>query len=107
MILDRDIKGDTPEEKELNIRANDKSMHSRGYMKESAGFTTGGSFISNRLRNHEYSYRKIITEIYMEAGKDYYLRMRQLEGDAIMGLSYMEIVPYSVYSGENGPEDIY
>ena len=108
MIRDKDIKGDTPEEKELNIRSNDKSMRSRGYMKESAGFAMGEN-LGDRLRNHDHSYRKIITEIYMEAGKDYYLRLRQLEGNSSsrMTISYLEIVPYSVYSGENGPEDIY
>ena len=106
-VLDKDIKGDTPEEKELNIQANDKAMRNRGYMKAPAGFAMGTS-ISDRLRNHEVCFRKIVTKRYMEPDKDYYLRMRQVKEDpgSIAPMNILEIVPTIVYAGPV-PEDRY
>ena len=85
---------------------NDNAMRKRGYMKAPDSFAKG-SGIGDRMRNHENCYRKIVCEIYMEAGQDYYLRLRQLSGDlsSLLPLNYIEIVPYSIYSGQNGPED--
>lgn len=104
-ISDRNITGDTYQEIEQNILANDMLMRSHGYMKYPDSYAMGNK-ISDRLRNHDILYRRIVTEMYMEAGKDYYLRLRQLNGsDAMIPLNFLEIVPYSIYSGENGPED--
>ena len=104
-VRDSDLEGYTDQETEHNIHANDLLMRSHGYMKYPDSFAMG-SQISDRLRNHDILYRRIVTEMYMEAGKDYYLRLRQLNGsDAMIPLNFLEIVPYSIYSGENGPED--
>ncbi len=104
-ISDRKITGDTYQEIEQNILANDMLMRSHGYMKYPDSFAMG-SQISDRLRNHDVLFRRIVTEMYMEAGKDYYLRIRQMDGpDSMIPLNFLEIVPYSIYSGENGPED--
>ncbi len=106
-VLDKDIKGSTPEEKELNIQANDKAMRNRGYMKAPAGFAMGTS-ISDRLRNHDVCFRKIVTTRFMEPDKDYYLRMRQVKEDpnSIAPMNILEIVPKAVYAGAI-PEDRY
>ncbi len=107
-IMDKDIKGSTAEEKKWNIQANDKAIRNRGYMKAPAGFTTGGSRISYRLRNHDVCFRKIVCEQYMEEGRGYYLRAKKADfGNTIMPFFFIEIVPFSVYSGLNGPEDVY
>ena len=115
-IRDRDIieyiTGESKEYNELNVveknnvdsvlLANDQVMRSHGYMKYPDSFSTNG----NRLRNSDYLYRKIVCEMYLEAGKDYYLRLRQLKGfESEIPLNFLEIVPHSIYSGENGPED--
>jgi hypothetical protein len=105
---DRDIYGQSGDEEEAKaaIAANDKLMRMNGYMKYPDSFAMGVK-VSDRLRNHESAYRKIVSEMYMEAGKDYYLRLRQVNGDSgsFISLNFLELVPYSVYSGENGPED--
>ena len=86
---------------EQEIQANDKLMHSHGYMKYPDSYATNGSI----LRSHPGCFRKIACEMYMEAGQDYYLRLKQLDNPTYIQLNFMEIVPYSIYSGENGPED--
>lgn len=93
------------EEADSILTANDKAMHSRGYMKAPDSYSV--SYYGTNLRNEASIYRKIITELYMEAGKDYYLRFRQVNGspNTRLPLNFLEIVPYSVYSGANGPED--
>lgn len=93
---------DSDLETESAILDHDKYLHSRGYMKAPDSY---GPY--NSLRNDEYCYRKIVCEQYMESGKDYYLRIRQVSGSAasFIPLSYLEIVPRSVYSGEKGFED--
>jgi hypothetical protein len=106
-ILDSDIKGNTAEDKERNIQANDKAMRNRGYMKAPAGFAMG-SKVSDRLRNHDVCFRKIVTTLSMDPGKDYYLRMRQVKEDpgSIAPMNILEIVPKAVYAGAI-PEDRY
>lgn len=106
-ILDKDIKGSTAEDKELNIQANDKAMRNRGYMKAPAGFAMG-SKVTDRLRNHDVCFRKIVTTLTMDPDKDYYLRMRQVKEDpgSIAPMNILEIVPKSVYAGAI-PEDRY
>ena len=106
-VLDSKIEGSTPEEKEMNIRSNDKAIRNRGYMKAPAGFAMGTS-LSDRLRNHDVCFRKIICETYMEEGKDYYLRLKKVDsGNTIVSFNFIEIVPFFVYSGLYGDEDRY
>lgn len=89
------------EAKELAITDNDKLMRSHGYMKAPDSY---GPY-DGSMRNDSYFYRKIVCEIYLESGKDYYLRMRKVSGIDPVAFNYLEIVPFDVYSGENGPED--
>lgn len=99
----RDNNFDYLSDKEMSeaIDKNDKLLHQRGYLKAPDSY---GS--SSPLRDDLNCYRKVICETYMEAGQDYYLRLRQLMNDRnTFAFSFIEIVPYSVYSGENGPED--
>lgn len=104
-VIDKDY-FDIYEENEAlaAIAANDKLMRKNGYMKYPDSYTAGSS---TNLRDDNSVFRKIVCEMYMEAGKDYYLRLRQVHGDhsSSIPLNFLEIVPYSVYSGENGPED--
>ena len=103
---DFDYLNDT--ERAVAIDANDKLLHKKGFMKAPDSYTNSSSSdnTGTPIRNDLRCYRRIICELYMEADKDYHLRLRQMEqDDAIFAFSFIEIVPYSVYSGENGPED--
>lgn len=88
-------------QREAAINANDKLLHDRGYLKAPDSYAP-----NNNLRDDIDSYRKIISELYMESDKYYYLRIRQVSLEGVwLPFNFIEIVPYSVYSGENGQED--
>lgn len=90
-------------QKEAAINADDLLLHKKGYLKSPDSY---GPYSSASMREDPNIYRLIISELYMEADKYYYLRLRQVSNeDALFPLNYIELVPYSVYSGENGPED--
>lgn len=91
------------EARELAIAENDKLLRKNGYMKSPDSY---GPY-NGSMRNDQGFLRKIVCEMYMEADKDYYLRIRQVgpDGFGTTAFNYIEIVPYNVYSGENGPED--
>ena len=97
-VLDTKIKGSNMEEKEANIKANDKAISMGKDHK-----------ISDRLRNHDVCFRKIITTSSLNAGKNYYIRMRQVkeETGCIAPLNFIEIVSSSVYGNTANPEDRY
>ena len=103
-VQDNDSKYDgmNDEQRAKAIDENDKLIHQRGYMKAPDSYGTS----SSPLRDDVCCYRKVVCEMYMEADKDYYIRLRQM-GDNLptFAFNFIEIVPYSVYSGENGPED--
>ena len=84
----------------LNYTSDDEQfLRNQGYMKKP------DCYFESEAQNH---YRMIVNEQYMDCNEDYYLRIRQMDTDAYqagLSLSYIEIVPFSVYSGENGPED--
>ena len=107
-VRDEDYDYLNDSERAVAIDANDKVLHQKGYMKAPDSYTNSMSSDNSGtpIRNDLNCYRRIICELYMEADKDYHLRLRQMEqDDAIFAFSFIEIVPYSVYSGENGPED--
>ena len=64
------------------------------------------SYFKSVVQNNRL-FRMIVNEQYMDCNEDHYLRIRQMDADAFISypLNYIEIVPFSVYSGENGPED--
>ena len=93
----------TEEEIEAAIAANDKLMREHGYMKAMDSYGAG----SNILRNDQSCFRKIVCEDDFKAETDYYLRLTKYDDleNTVIPFNFVEIVPYSVYSGENGPED--
>lgn len=108
-VKDSDLKKDgmTDEEVENAIIANDKAMRNRGYMKAPGNFritATGG----DNLRDNKNVFRKILCTTQLEAGKDYYLRFKQVKDspESICQLNFIELVPKDVFAGDI-PEDKY
>ena len=93
-------------EKEQAIYLNDRAMRIRGYMKALDSYTSGTSSdnTGDPIRVDENCYRKIVCNEYLRANQDYYIRMRQVyEEDGVFPFSFIEIVPKSIYEGnENG-----
>lgn len=77
------------------VKALDKAMHNRGYMKGPDSHTNG----SDAFRTLSTMARRIITTQYFYSGKDYYLRMKLVSDNpkAEMNFDYMEWCPKSVY----------
>ena len=105
-ITDEDLKKNKSQvDGQAAIIANDQLMRERGYMKAPASAVDGSDV---NFRDNRGCFRKIICEKYMEVGKDYYLRFEKKDDlETNITFSILEIVPYSIYSGINGPEDIY
>lgn len=82
-------------ESEEEIRALDKAMHNRGYMKGPDSHTNG----TDAFRTLGTMARRIITTQYFYAEKDYYLRMKLISDNpkAEMNFDYMEWCPKSIY----------
>lgn len=80
---------------EEGIRALDKAMHNRGYMKGPDSHTNG----SDAFRTLNTMARRIVTTQYFYAEKDYYLRMKLVSDNAKseMNFDYMEWCPKNVY----------
>ncbi len=85
---------DLEDDEEL-IKANDKSMKNRGYMKGPDSHTNG----ETAFRHLSTMARRIIVSQYFDAGKDYYLRMKLVLDNpmAEMNFDYMEWCPKSIY----------
>jgi hypothetical protein len=105
MVADDDERYDnmTAAQKSEAIYQNDRAMRIRGYMKAPDSYTASGSDNKNSgtpIRNDMNCYRKIICNEYLRADNDYYIRMRQVwEEDGVYPFSFIEIVPKSVYEG--------
>lgn len=90
----------------------DKNMRNQGYMKCTQIFTQcdgkGDSSCRNLVGGNYASLRRIITTAYMEPGKTYYLRFKSAldKSDSQFFSDYFEIVPRSVYNGEEA-EDLW
>ena len=88
---------------EFVINMYDDTLRAHGYMKGVASYT---NLMGDALRNLSVCYRYIIgSDIYMEAGKDYYLRIQGLDNAgnseyrSNIRLETIEIVPKKVYDG--------
>lgn len=88
------------------INAYDDTLRAHGYMKGVASYAVPS--LEMTLRDIYVCYRYIIgSDIYMEANKDYYLRIQGLDNDSYsqgwycgdLGLEIIEIVPKNVYDG--------
>ena len=91
---------------EESIKAADKSMRNRGYMKGMDIYANNNT--DNTFRNQVGSLRRILTTEYMYADRDNFIRIRQVLDDvtAEFPFDYIEVVPKSAYSGEI-PEDMH
>lgn len=92
----------TATQKKEAIYLNDRAMRIRGYLKAPDSYTAGTStdYSGDPIRTDANCYRKIMCTEYLKSDNDYYVRMRQtLEEDGVFPFSFIEIVPKSVYEG--------
>lgn len=83
----------------------DSALRINGYMRAPDSYTWSYDNTGDPISEDRYCYRKIICEQYMEADSYYYLRLRLIVEDKVFPFNFIEIVPSSVYSDENNPED--
>ncbi len=85
-------------------RLNDKAMHNRGYMKAMDTYFPGGG--ETAMRELGGPVRRILATQYMEPGKAYYLRVKQVleDKDKFWNFNYLEICPKSVYASPEGED---
>ena len=90
------------EDEEENI-ANDKAMHNRGYMKGPDCWHPGGGDDSMRQLS---PLRRVLTTQYLDANKEYRLRMRQVldDPDRYWSFDYIELCPKSIYGSPEGED---
>ncbi len=111
--LDLRIKGTDPRvgwvlDSELGsderIKAADKSMRNRGYMKAMDIYQNDNT----PFRNQSGCLRRILTTEYLYDNKSNYVRIRQLldNANAEFPFDYIEIVPKNIYGGDI-PEDLH
>ena len=89
-------------EKANAIKLNDRAMRIRGYLKAPDSYTNGSStdYTGDPIRVSTQCYRKIVCTEYLRADNDYWIRMRQVfEDDGVFPFSFIEIVPKSIYEG--------
>ena len=85
-------------------RLNDKAMHNRGYMKAMDCYFPGGG--ETAMRELGSPLRRILATEYLEPGKEYYLRVRQVLDDPMKywNFNYLELCPKSVYASPQGED---
>ena len=100
----QDVSGDTDDAKDAN-KAIDKAMRNHGYMKAMDCYWQGADK-NNALRSHIHNLRYIMKTTQLEAGKDYYLRARQVLKDpsCYWSFDYLELCPKSVYGSPQGED---
>lgn len=104
MVPDNDSRYDdmTESERKEAIFKNDRVMRTRGYMKAPDSFTLTSSNdnIGDPIRYNRDCYRYIICSEFLKSDTDYWIRMRQVyDEDAVYPFSFIELVPKSVYDG--------
>ncbi|MBR5159311.1 MAG: fasciclin domain-containing protein [Bacteroidaceae bacterium] len=104
MVPDNDDRysGMSATQVEEAIKLNDRAMRIRGFLKAPDSYTSGSStdYSGDPIRVDENCYRKIMSNEYLKADNDYWVRMRQVyEEDGVFPFSFIEIVPKSVYEG--------
>ena len=93
------------------IRENDKAMRNRGYMKGPASIVLDAKVAKGTMRDSEQAIRKIIGTYRLDKG-DHWLRYKDVSENSTGKMKqfdqdYLELVPKSVLSNPNKPEDIY
>ncbi len=93
---------DTDDEEENTM--NDKAMHNRGFMKPMDCWFPGGGETAMRELNGPL--RRVLATEYLEPGKEYYLRARQVLDDPMKywNFNYLELCPKSVYASPQGED---
>ena len=103
MVRDNDSRYDgmTESQKKEAICLNDRAMRSRGYMKAPDSYTSSSSTdnAGDPIRCDKNCYRYIIGSEYLRSDTDYWIRMRQVYDYSIFAFSFIELVPKSVYDG--------
>lgn len=104
MVPDNDDRysGMSATQVEEAIKLNDRAMRIRGFLKAPDSYTSGTStdYSGDPIRVDENCYRKIMSNEYLKADNDYWVRMRQVyEEDGVFPFSFIEIVPKSIYEG--------
>ena len=82
----------------------ERLLRERGYMRGPDSYSKSVGSEDPISEDLSY-YRKIICEQYLEADSYYYLRLRLIVDNKVFPFNCIEIVPSSVYSDENHPED--
>ena len=102
MVPDNDDRYDGMSDAQMEeaIKLNDRAMRIRGYLKAPDSYSNGENS-EDPIRVDENCYRKIMANEYLKADNDYWVRMRQVyEEDGVFPFSFIEIVPKSVYEGD-------
>jgi uncharacterized surface protein with fasciclin (FAS1) repeats len=91
------------------IRENDKAMRNRGYMKGPASIVLDDN--GGTMRDSEQAIRKIVGTYRLDKG-DHWLRFKDVSENSTGKMKqfdqdYLELVPVSVITNQQKPEDIY
>lgn len=87
----------------------DIRLREKGYMRGPRYFLTGYYIDSPSARERHYCIRRIVWKGHLEAGKTYYLRIKNCMDDPQLELhmDYLEWCPSNVYDNPEVPEDIW
>lgn len=96
---------------EEEARESDKAMRNRGYMRGPGSIILEDSIPHGTMRDSEQALRKIIGTYRLDRG-DHWLRFKDVSENSTGVLKqfdqdYLELVPTSILSNPNKPEDIY
>lgn len=95
------------------IMENDKAMRNKGYMKAPASYhldQDNPDSPSGNMRYSELAVRKIVGTFKLDKSRDYWLRFKNVtenSTDDQFNQDYLEIVPTTVITNPNKPEDQY
>lgn len=105
---DPDVMGDwsDADKTEEEVRANDKAMHNRGYMRGMDSYGKPGWPDQQSFRTEAREHvRRVLTTQYFKSGETYKLRFRQVaEGDREWSFDYIELCPKDVYGSPDGED---
>lgn len=92
---------------EVHNRFVDLCLHEQGFMKGPQYFT--GSYSTTSVRTLEYNLRRVVWRGTVEAGKTYYLHVKNCMSreDLQFYMDYIEWCPKNVYANPTTPEDIW
>lgn len=96
-------------EDEVHNRFVDLYLHEQGYMKGPNSHTAGMGSSAPSLRTDDYNLRRVVWRGTVEAGKTYYLHVKNCmpREDLQFYMDYIEWCPKNVYANPTTPEDIW